>query len=90
MCAGAANLMASLGWLRSGELFQGNLKDLILTPPNDEPQRGLPLGVGAVEFNLVPETKLEACCTANDIMAWESLLGLSAMAAMIERSNLPG
>ena len=76
-CAGAANLMAYLGWLRSGELFQGDLEDLTLTPPNEGPNRGLPFGVGAVEFNLGLETKSDACRTADVIMAWESLSGLS-------------
>jgi hypothetical protein len=75
-CAGAANLMAYLGWLRSGELFQGDLEDLILTLPNDGPQRGLPMGVGAVEFNLGAETKSDACRTADVVMSWESLSGL--------------
>jgi hypothetical protein len=76
-CAGAANLMAYLGWLRSGELFSGIQEELTLTLPQEGPYRGLPAGVGAVEYNLGAETKSDACCTADVVMAWECLSGLS-------------
>jgi hypothetical protein len=76
-CGGSSNLMAYLGWLRSGELFGGERKDLTLTRPGEGPTRGLPPGVGAVEFNLSEETKSSPCQTADVIMAWETLSGLS-------------
>jgi hypothetical protein len=76
-CAGSSNLMAYLGWLRSGELFGGAREDLTLTRPVEGPTRGLPPGVGAVEYNLSEETKSDPCQTADVIMAWETLSGLS-------------
>jgi hypothetical protein len=76
-CAGASNLMAYFGWLRWGELFSGNKSDVTLTVPQDGPTRGLPNGVGAVEYDLGAETKSDPCVTANVVMAWESLSGLS-------------
>jgi hypothetical protein len=76
-CAGAANLLAYLGWLRSGELFPALKADVTLTVPQDGPTRGLPDGVGAIEFNLGAETKSDPCITADVILAWESLSGLS-------------
>ena len=75
-CAGSVNLMAYLGWLRSGELFDGDRQDLTLTQPLDGPTRGLPPGVGAVEYNLSDETKSDPCQTVDVIMAWETLSGL--------------
>jgi hypothetical protein len=76
-CAGSANLMAYIGWLRSGELFGGHRQDLTLTRPREGPTRGLPPGVGAVEYNLSDETKSDPCRTADVIMSWETLSGLS-------------
>jgi hypothetical protein len=76
-CAGSVNLMAYKGWLRSGELFVSDRKDVTLTRPHEGPTRSLPLGVGAVEFNLGNETKSDPCQTADVIMAWETLSGLS-------------
>jgi hypothetical protein len=37
VCAGRVNLMAYKRWLRSGELFVGQLTDLMLTRPVDGP-----------------------------------------------------
>ena len=51
---------------------------MTLTVPQDGPTRGIPAGVGAVEFNLGAETKSDPCLTADVILAWESLSGLSA------------
>jgi hypothetical protein len=78
VCAGSVNLMAYKGWLRSGELFGGEHDDLTLTQPREGPTRGLPLGVGAIEFNLSAETKSDPCQTADVILSWETLSGLSA------------
>jgi hypothetical protein len=74
-CAGSSNLMAYLGWLRSGEVFGGDRADLTLTRPEEGPTRGLPPGVGAVEYNLSEETKSNPCQTADVIMAWERCPG---------------
>jgi hypothetical protein len=76
-CAGSSNLMAYVGWLQSGELFGGKRQDLTLTRPREGPTRGLPPGVGAVEYDLSDETKSDPCRTADVIMSWETLSGLS-------------
>ena len=76
-CAGCCNLMAYLGWLRSGEMFGGQRADVTLTPPEEGPLRGLPIGMGAIEFSLGDETKSDPCQTADVVMAWETLSGLN-------------
>jgi hypothetical protein len=75
-CAGCSNVMAYLGWLRSGEMFESQREDVTLTPPDEGPLRGLPEGMGAVEFSLGDETKSDPCKTADVVMAWETLSGL--------------
>jgi hypothetical protein len=75
-CAGCTNLMSYLGWLRSGEMFEGETADVTQTLPQEGPLRGLPLGVGAVEYDLGAETKADSCHSADVVMAWESLSGL--------------
>ena len=52
-----ANLLAYLGWLRGGEIFEASTTDVTVTTPMQGPTRGLPPHVGAVEFNLLLETK---------------------------------
>jgi hypothetical protein len=76
-CASSANLMAYLGWLRSGDLFCGDRKDLTLTQPEEGPTQSLPPGIGAVEYNLSEETNSDPCRTTDVIMTWETLSGLS-------------
>jgi hypothetical protein len=86
-CGGSVNLMAYKGWLRSGELFGAERKDVTLTRPELGPTRGLPHGVGAVELDLGAETKSDPCQTADVIMAWETLSGLS-VGKWLERLSL--
>jgi hypothetical protein len=74
--AAAANLMAYLGWLRGGEIFEASEDDLEVTPPSEGPTRGLPPNVGAIEFNLLAETKTDPCRVADIVMAYETLSGL--------------
>jgi hypothetical protein len=61
--------MANLEWLQSGELFEGETADVSLTLPHEGPLRGLPLGVGAVEYDLGAETKTDSCCSADVVLA---------------------
>jgi hypothetical protein len=76
-CAGVANLLGYLGWLRSGEMFGGKRDYITLTPPVDGPLRGLPYGMGAIEYSLGMETKSDPCQTADVVVAWESISGLN-------------
>jgi hypothetical protein len=73
--AGCSNLFFYLGWLRGGELYQGQDSDLALTPPQEAASKGLPPGIGVVEFDLLPETKTDPCRTADVVIAWETLSG---------------
>jgi hypothetical protein len=75
--AGTANLLAYLGWLRGGEIFEASPDDVTVTPPVAGPTRGLPPQVGAVEFNLLPETKSDPCRVADIVIAYETLSGFS-------------
>jgi hypothetical protein len=45
--------------------------------PQEGPLRGLPTGMGAIEFSLGDETKSDPCQTADVVMAWETLSGLN-------------
>jgi hypothetical protein len=75
--AGFANLMFYLGWLRGGELFDAAVEDLVVTPPEDAAIHGLPPGIGAIEFSLLPETKSDSAKTADVVIAYCTLSGLS-------------
>jgi hypothetical protein len=75
--AGFCNLMAYLGWLRGGELFAAKADDLCLTAPEYGAALGLPPGLGAVELRLLPETKSDPAKTADIVVAYTTLSGLS-------------
>jgi hypothetical protein len=75
--AATANLLAYLGWLRGGEIFEASTTDVTVTTPVQGPTRGLPPHVGAVEFNLLLETKSDPCRVADIVIAYETLSGLS-------------
>jgi hypothetical protein len=77
ICAGLANLNAYFGWLRSAELFSSQRNKITIIEPIDGPLHGLPPHVGAVQVNLLPETKTNSCQVADVVMAYESLSGLS-------------
>ena len=74
--AGVANLLAYLGWLRGGEIFEATDDDMVLTPPVAGTTRGLPPNVGAIEFSLLPETKSDPAKVADVVVAYETLSGL--------------
>jgi hypothetical protein len=75
--AGFANLMFYLGRLRGGELFDTSLDDLVVTPPAQAATKSLLPGVGVIEFSLLPETKLDPSKTADIVVAFTTLSGLS-------------
>jgi hypothetical protein len=76
-CAGTINLLAYLGWLRSGEVFGLGMEDITLVDPCDGPARGLPPGCGAVEGRLLGATKSDQTLTADVVVAYTTLSGLS-------------
>ena len=82
--AATANLLAYLGWLRGGEIFEASESDMTVTPPSEGPTRGLPPLVGAIEFNLLLETKSDPCRVADIVVAYETLSGLS-LGAWVQR-----
>jgi hypothetical protein len=76
--AGAAttSLLAHLGWLGVGEIFEASATDGTGTTPVQGPTRGFP-HVGAVEVNLWLETKSDPCRVAGVVISYETLSGLS-------------
>lgn len=75
--AAFTNLIAYLGWLRGGEIFEAEEQDLVVTLPIDGPTRGLPPGIGAVEYSLLPETKSDPTTVADVVTAFTTMSGLS-------------
>jgi hypothetical protein len=75
--AALTNLLAYLGWLRGGEIFEAEEEDLLVTLLQDGPSRGLPPGVGAVEYTLLPETKSDPTIVADVVTTFTTLSGLS-------------
>jgi hypothetical protein len=76
-CAGTVNLLSYLGWLRSMETFSAASDSVTLIEPEDGPTRGLSPHIGAIEFRLLASTKSDPTVTADVIIAWASLSGLS-------------
>jgi hypothetical protein len=76
-CAGTVNLLSYLGWLRSTETFSATSDSVTLIEPEDGPTRGLSPHLGAIEFRLLASTKSDPTVTADVIIAWASLSGLS-------------
>jgi hypothetical protein len=76
-CAGLTNLLAYLAWLRGGEIFSASPDDLTIILPEDGPTRGLPPGVGALEYSLLTATKSDPTLAADIIVAYTTLTGLS-------------
>jgi hypothetical protein len=67
-----------------GEIFEAADEDMIVTPPAEGPTRGLPPNVGAIEFNLLAETKSDPCRVANIVVAYETLSG-SCLGRWVDR-----
>ena len=76
-CAGSINLSAYLGWLRLQEVFQTDPSAINLILPKDGPTRGLPTNIGGVEMRMLESTKADQSLTADVIIAFTTLSGLS-------------
>jgi hypothetical protein len=75
-CAGFANLLGYLGWLRGTELFMAKLEDLEVVAPSEGATHGLPPHIGAILLDLLPETKSNPCQVADLVIAFTTLSGL--------------
>ena len=74
---GAANLTLWLGWLRSRETLELRWEDVWVVPPTHGPTVGLPMGIGMVALKLLPETKTSRTMSADVVIAYETMSGLS-------------
>lgn len=75
--AATVNLIGYLGWLRGGEIFGMKANEVSVTRPVDGPTMDLPPGVGAISCRLKPDTKSDPTITADVIMAFTTVTGLS-------------
>jgi hypothetical protein len=75
--AAVTNLLGWLGWLRSLELFSLTWGDVTVTRPAHGPRLGLPLGVGAIELRLLPETKSSRTKVADVVISYICASGLT-------------
>jgi hypothetical protein len=75
--AAVTNLLGWLGWLRSRELFSLTWGDITITRLAHGPRLGLPLGVGAIELRLLPETKTNRTKVADVVIAYICASGLT-------------
>jgi hypothetical protein len=75
--AAVANLLGWLGWLRSRELFSLTWENVTITRPAHGPRIGLPLGVGAIELRLLPETKTTRTKVADVVISYVCASGLA-------------
>jgi integrase len=73
--AGLATLLLWLGWLRSSETFDLKWSDFDVIEPQDGPTVDLPLGCGAVDLCLGPETKSSRSKTVSLPIAYQTLSG---------------
>lgn len=75
--AGLANALFWLGWFRSSEVFNLTYNDVDVVPPRDGPTYDLPPNLGMVLCRLLPQTKTNRTSTADIVMAYSTLSGLS-------------
>ena len=74
--AGLTNILLWLSWLRGGELFDIQWKDVDLIWPGEGGSLDLPLDLGAVLLRLRPETKSSRTRTADLAICMTTALGL--------------
>jgi hypothetical protein len=74
--AAVTHLFAYLGWLRGRETFGIRWGDVDLVEPMDGPSLGLPMGIGTLMIDLLPQTKSSQAATADVIMAYRTASGL--------------
>lgn len=87
--AGLCNLTFWLGWLRSQETFQLRWEDTHITYPGEGQSLDLPAPMGAIIFDLCPETKSNRSVTADVVIAFHTLSGLSMGKWLIRAWNIP-
>ena len=75
--AGLANALFWLGWLRSSETFNLMYSDIDVVPPSDGPLHDLPPGIGMILCRLLPQTKTNRTSTADVVLAYSTLSGIS-------------
>jgi len=75
--AGLANLVLWLGWLRSSEAFGLTFSSVTCIPSTAGPMHDLPHGVGSLLLKLRPETKTSRTVTADVVVSFSTLSGLS-------------
>ena len=75
--AGLANALFWLGWLRSSETFSLTYSDIDIILPSDGPLHDLPLGMGMILCRLLPQTKANCTSTADVVLAFTTLSGIS-------------
>jgi hypothetical protein len=75
--AGLVNSGSWMGWLRGGELFGLEWTSIRVMEPEMASAYDLPTGTGAVQWNLLPETKTNRTSVADVVMAYTSSAGLS-------------
>ena len=75
--AALLNLILWLGWLRSAEARSLRWCDLQVVFPENAKQAGLPENTGLIALTLLPQTKTSRTATADVIIAYETMSGLS-------------
>ena len=75
--AAVTHLLGWLGWLRSLELFSLTWGDITITQLAHGPRLGLPVGVGAIELRLLPETKTTRTKVADVVISYICASGLT-------------
>ena len=75
--AAVVNLLAWLGWLRSGELFSLTADMVKVIDPSQGPRYGLLPKQGAVIVNLLPMTKSNPTSAGDVVVVYTCLSGLS-------------
>jgi hypothetical protein len=75
--AGLANSGSWMCWLHGGEMFGLEWAGIRVMGPGMASAYDLPTGTGAVQWNLLPETKTNSTSGADVVMAYTSSAGLS-------------
>jgi hypothetical protein len=75
--AAVTHLLLYLGWLRALETFGVRWMDLTIVEPADGPTVGLPPGIGVVLIKLLAQTKSSQTATADVVVAYTTVSGLS-------------
>jgi hypothetical protein len=69
------HLCAYLGCICGQKTFEITWGDVAIVKPMDGPTLGLPVGIGTLKIDLLPQTKSSHPATADVIMAYRTALG---------------